>query len=144
MKILIPAIRVSSNKFMGVGFDADGWMEVPKSGSVVAWFTGSPSPGELGPSIIVGHVDMNGKPGIFFNLKLLKKGDLIRVTRADGKIVKFSVTKTKSYLKADFPHDVVYGDIDHAGLRLITCGGVFDRKAKHYLSNVIVFAKMIA
>ena len=129
---------------MKVGFDVDGWMEVPQSASVVAWFTGSPAPGELGPSIIIGHVDMNGKPGVFFNLKKLKQGDAISVIRSDGKIVKFLVTKTASYLKADFPTATVYGDIDHKGLRLITCGGIFDKKSKHYLSNIIVFAKLVA
>lgn len=118
-------------------------MEVPKLASVVAWFTGSPLPGEIGPSIIVGHVDMNGKPGVFFNLKLLKKNDLISIARADGSVVKFEVTKKASYLKTNFPTAEVYQNIDHAGLRLITCGGNFDKKTKHYLSNIIVFAKMV-
>ena len=144
IKIVIPAIKVSTTKFLKVGIDADGLMEVPKTASTVAWFTGSPSPGELGPSVIVGHVDMSGKPGVFFNLKLLKQGDPITVTRADGNIVKFLVTKIASYPKIEFPTEEVYGDIDYAGLRIITCGGAFDKKSKHYLSNIIVFAKMVA
>ncbi len=143
VKISIPAIKVLSRNFMKVGFDNEGWMEVPKTGFAVAWFTGSPSPGEYGPSIIIGHVDMNKKPGVFYKLRFLKKGDLITITRADGKVVKYGVTETKSYLKKKFPSDEVYGDIDHEGLRLITCGGEFDKKKKQYKSNIIVFAKMI-
>jgi len=141
--ISIPAIGVKS-KFIKLGLDKAGALQVPTSGQVAGWYTGAPTPGEIGPAIVVAHVDMGGKPGVFFRLKELKKGDRIEISRADGKIVKFQVTETTFVAKAAFPTLKVYGDINYAGLRLITCGGKFDSKIGHYLSNVIVFAKMVS
>jgi len=141
--ISIPAIGVKS-KFIKLGLDMTGALQVPTTGNVAGWYTGAPTPGELGPAIIVAHVDMGGKEGVFFRLKDLKKGNLIAISRADGKIVKFEVTATSSFLKASFPTAKIYGDINFAGLRLITCGGEFDSQTGHYLSNVVVFAKMVS
>jgi sortase (surface protein transpeptidase) len=141
--ITIPSIGISS-KFIKLGLDKNGALQVPVTGTVAGWYTGAPTPGELGPAIIVAHVDMGGKPGVFFRLKELRKGDQIAISRTDGKIVKFEVTETASFPKKSFPTAKVYGDINFAGLRLITCGGKFDSKTGHYLSNVIVFAKMVS
>jgi hypothetical protein len=87
---------------------------------------------------------MGGKKGIYYNIKKMKKNDLIRVLRSDGKTVNFQVDSVKTFLKDDFPTQLVYGDLNFAGLRLITCGGGFDAKIGHYKSNVIVFARMVA
>ncbi len=119
-------------------------MEVPTTGAVTGWFNGAPTPGELGPAIIVGHVDWEGKIAVFFKLKNLKKGDLVKILRNDGKQVKYSVTRVLTVNKLKFPTELVYGDIDHAGLRLITCGGKFDSKLKRHVDNIIVFAKAVA
>lgn len=118
-------------------------MEVPKTGAVTGWFNGAPTPGELGPAIIVGHVDWEGKIAVFFKLKNLKKGNLVKVLRNDGKQVKYSVTRVLTVNKLKFPTELVYGDIDHAGLRLITCGGKFDSRLKRHVDNIIVFAKAV-
>lgn len=141
--ISIPSIGVNA-KFIKLGLDAVGALEVPTTGSVAGWFIGAPTPGELGPAIVAAHVDMGGKEGIFFRLKELKKGDLIRITRADKSTVTFKVSETATYLKSNFPTEKVYGNIDFAGLRLITCGGKFDSKIGHYVSNIVVFAKMVS
>lgn len=142
VNISIPAIRVKA-KVISLGFNKEGGMAVPTSGKVTGWFTGAPTPGELGPAIIVGHVDWGGKVGIFYDLKKLKRGDLISVTRSDGKVVKFSVTEVITVPKLQFPTQLVYGNIDHVGLRLITCGGKFDRKLRRHVDNIIVFAKAL-
>ena len=141
--ISIPSIGVTS-QFIKLGLDKAGALQVPTTGNVAGWYTGAPSPGELGPAIIVGHVDMGGKPGVFFRLKELRKGDRIAILRTDRKTVNFQVTETATFAKASFPTSRIYGDINYAGLRLITCGGKFDRKIGHYLSNVVVFAKMVS
>lgn len=119
-------------------------MEVPVTADISGWYRGSPALGEIGPAIIVAHVDMDGKPGVFFKLKNLEKGKFISVTRADGKAINYQVTKVQSVLKSKFPTKAVYQNTKSPELRLITCGGKFDRKAKHYTSNIIVFAKMVA
>ena len=108
-----------------------------------AWYRHSPTPGSIGPSIILGHVDSaaNG-PSIFYRLGELTRGDRILVTRADGSVARFSVDSVHRYAKDDFPTKLVYGDLDHAGLRLVTCGGEFDEVAGHYVDNVVVFATL--
>ena len=143
VSISIPSLGVNA-RLIKVGLDKNGSMQVPKSGTFAAWYTGLASPGEMGPAIIVGHVNMFGRNGVFFGLKTMKRNDLISVLRSDGETVKFQVDSVKAFSKGAFPTQLVYGAIDYAGLRLITCGGVFDPKTGHYKSNIIVFARMVA
>lgn len=141
VRIEIPSIGVDSD-LIGLGLQSDGTMEVPFGGFPGGWYTGSPTPGELGPSIIAGHVDWDGAPGIFYKLKDMSDGDTITVTRQDGSRTVFVATDVQRYPKSNFPTDTVYGDIDHAGLRLITCGGAYDAGASSYDDNVIAFATL--
>ena len=127
---------------LDLGLQADGTLEVPPDASGVGWFTGGPTPGEIGPAVIVGHVDWAGEPGVFYDLRDMVPGDDIIVTREDGSQARFVVRSTEQFPKADFPTASVYGNIDHAGLRLITCGGSFDRSARSYEDNIIVFAEL--
>lgn len=142
----IPAIGVQS-AVQQLGLQANGALEVPAPGphyDEAAWYEHSPTPGSLGPSIITGHVDSAaGGPSVFFELGDLEPGDRVMVTRADGMIAEFEVEGARSYPKDEFPTQLVYGDIDHAGLRLITCGGPFDRELLHYVDNVIVFGSLV-
>lgn len=138
----IPAIGVDS-ELVDLGLQADGTLEVPPSGFPAGWYTGAPTPGELGPAIIAGHVDWSGQPGVFFELRELAPGDEIIVARQDGSTARFRVTRVERFDKDDFPTDAVYGDLDHAGLRLITCGGSFDDQARSYRDNLVVFAELV-
>jgi sortase (surface protein transpeptidase) len=140
--ISIPSLGVKA-KLIKLGLQKNGMMEVPTTAAVAGWFTGAPTPGEIGPAIIAAHIDMGGKEGVFFGIKKMKKNDLVSVLRSDGKTVNFRVDSVKAFLKGAFPTQLVYGDLKYAGLRLITCGGAFDAKSGHYKSNVIVFARMV-
>ena len=128
-----------------LGLDDAGAIEAPSGARYdqAAWYRYSPAPGSLGPSIILGHVDSaaNG-PSVFFRLAELVAGDRISVTRADGSTARFTVDEVRRYPKEDFPTQRVYGDLDHAGLRLITCGGAFNESSGHYEDNIIVFARL--
>ena len=138
----IAAIGVDSG-LMDLGLRADGSLEVPPSGFPAGWYTGGPTPGELGPAIIAGHIDWKG-PGVFYHLHNLKPGDQVTVTRADGSQPAFRVTRVAQFSKDQFPTKLVYGNIDHPGLRLITCGGSFNTQTGHYEDNIVVFADLIA
>ncbi|MFC7534897.1 class F sortase [Actinoplanes sp. GCM10030250] len=138
----IPALRVSV-PVTGLGLSPDGTMEVPDDARTVGWYTRAPTPGSLGPAILAGHVDYRGADGTFAHLADLRPADRIRVTRQDGRTAVFAVTAVDQYPKDRFPTDAVYGPADHAGLRLITCGGDFDRRSGHYEDNVVVFAELI-
>jgi sortase (surface protein transpeptidase) len=142
VRLQVPAIGVDS-KLMALGLQDDGSLEVPPAGFPAGWFTGAPRPGEVGPAVMAGHVDWGGSPGVFYNLRSLKPGDQITVSRADGTAVVFAVTSVQQFPKDAFPSKAVYGNLDHPGLRLITCGGSFDRGARSYVDNIVVFADLV-
>jgi hypothetical protein len=142
VRIRIPALGVTA-EIMDLGLEQDGSMEVPPGAYPVGWYDRSPTPGELGPAVIAGHVDWEGEPGAFFGLAELLPEDEVIVDRADGTAAIFSVNRVEEHSKDSFPTDEVYGNLDHAGLRLVTCGGSFDEDAGRYLDNVIVFAGLV-
>ena len=142
----VPAIGASSD-LLDLGLNPDNTVQVPPlaKNSQAGWFTGSPAPGTLGPAVILGHVDSaEYGAGIFFKLGALKAGDQITVDRADGTAGVFSVDRVASYPKDSFPTLEVYGNTDHAALRLITCGGQFDARTRNYLDNIVVYASLVS
>jgi Sortase domain len=143
VRVQIPAIGVDS-ALMQLGLQADGSLQVPPAGFPAGWYTGLPTPGEVGPAILAGHVDWGGAPGVFYDLSDLQPDAEVIVTRQDGSVAVFRVKQVDKYPKDQFPTGVVYGDIDHAGLRLITCGGSFDQQTRDYDDNVVAFADLVA
>lgn len=141
-RVLIPAIDVDST-LMDLGLQANGRLQVPPAGFPVGWYTGAPSPGELGPAILAGHVEWSGQPGVFYRLHELKAGDEVTVTRHDGTAAVFRMTRVDQFPKDEFPSDTVYGDIGNAGLRLITCGGSLNTQTHSYDSNIVAFADLV-
>jgi hypothetical protein len=142
----IPAIGVHS-QLLRLGVNANGTIQVPSlttSADEAAWFKYSATPGEIGASVIEGHVDSYQGPAVFFRLGALHPGDTIDVTLADGVTAIFRVTGVRKYPKAEFPANTIYGSTHYAALRLITCGGVFDYATGHYLSSTVVFASLIS
>jgi hypothetical protein len=139
----IPRLGVRS-PLDDLGLGRDGAMEVPENPARAGWFSGGPSPGALGPAVIAGHVTWNGPRAVFHRLSTMRPGDQVAVTRKDGKIAVFTVTRVARFSKSQFPSRAVYGPIDHAGLRLITCGGTYDAARHRYLDNVVVFARLTA
>jgi Sortase domain len=142
----IPAIGVNS-KLLYLGVNPDGTIQVPSletSAGEAAWYKYSATPGQIGASVLEGHVDSYQGPAVFFRLGALRPGDTIDVTLADGITAIFRVTGVREYLKSEFPAKSIYGETDYAALRLITCGGAFDYSTGHYLSSTIVFASLIS
>jgi hypothetical protein len=142
----IPAIGVNS-RLLHLGVNADGTMQVPSlttSANLAAWYKYSATPGQIGASVIEGHVDSYRGPAVFFRLGALRPGDSVDVTLADGITAIFRVTGVREYLKTHFPAKSIYGAPAYAALRLITCGGVFDYATGHYLSSTVVFASLVS
>ncbi len=143
-RVSIPSIGVDSS-LMGLGQNADGTVEVPPLGNTPAgWYRESPTPGEVGPAVLLGHVDSGAGPAVFFRLGEVAPGDEVSVIREDGTVAVFAVERVEQYGKADFPSLTVYGNTDNAQLRLITCGGVFDRSVGHYVDNIVVYASLVS
>jgi hypothetical protein len=147
VNITIPAIGVNS-KLPYVGLNPNGTIQVPPLNSSVltneaAWYRYSPTPGQVGPSIIEGHVDSAAEgPSVFFHLGALKPGNKVYVTLKDKTVAVFTVSGVREYPKSHFPTLTVYGNTDYAALRLLTCGGQFDYQTHHYMSNTVVFASL--
>lgn len=143
--ISIPAIDVHSD-VISIGKDADGALAVPQPGpnlNKVAWYNNSPTPGQLGPSVLEGHIDSVYGPSVFFRLGAMKPGDTITITREDMSTAVFTVNAVRSYAThTDFPAAKIFGaDLGTSTLRLITCGN-FDQAIGHYLGNTVVFAHL--
>jgi hypothetical protein len=141
VSVRIPAARVDS-RLGRLGLAPDGSIAVPKDPAVAGWYTGGAKPGQPGPAVILGHVDGEGGPAVFFHLTKLRAGDKVYVDRADGSTAGFRVTHSVRTRKTAFPTDDVYAPTLEPGLRLVTCGGTFDHSTGHYRDNVIVFAAL--
>jgi Sortase domain len=142
-KVAVPSIDASSS-LISLGKLPDGELEVPPliNPKQASWYNGSPAPGTLGPAVILGHINGDGKPGIFYRLKDVKAGDQVFVDRQDGQTAIFTVSHIDTVPKNAFPSDQVYGDTPDSQLRLITCGGIFDPAARSYEANVVVYANL--
>jgi len=139
VRLRVPALGVDS-PLLHLGLAADRSIEVPPDYGTAGWFAGGPRPGQPGPAVLLGHVDSKAGPGVFYRLAELPVGADVLVDRADGSTIVFRVTSTQHAAKTAFPTDLVYAPTLEPSLRLVTCGGVFDRAKGSYLDNVIVYA----
>ncbi len=140
VRIEIPSIGVRA-PIIRLGLNPDRTLEVPTDYGDTGWWTGGSRPGETGPAVIVGHVDSQTGPAVFYRLGELRKGDKVVVIRRDGSRARFTVQGSERFPKDEFPTARVYGRTDGPTLRLITCGGAFDSSTGHYVDNTIVYAR---
>lgn len=137
-RVSIPAIGVDA-PIVELGYKSSDEIEVPSSAHEAGWFTPSRRPGEIGPAIIAGHVDLNGGRAVFHDLRSLEPGDEIVVQGAGGTLT-FVVDELGQYPKDSLPDEVFGFGQGRPELRLITCGGVFNRATGHYEDNIVVYA----
>ena len=144
-----PALRATDVRLPTLGVDStlvdldvgtDGVLQPPADPDVAGWYRRGAAPGEQGPAVIAGHVDSQEGPAVFYRLDQLAPGDPVEVARSDGKAFDYRVVSVESHAKAAFPTALVYGPAPGSVLRLITCGGVFDPRSRHYRDNVVVTA----
>ncbi|MFE9774390.1 class F sortase [Streptomyces sp. NPDC005931] len=143
-RLLIPKIKVDA-PFTGLAIARSGQLEAPPphNTNLVGWHAAGVSPGEAGTAIIAGHVDTATSPAVFARLDELKKGDRFQVARADGSTATFVVDHAESFAKKAFPNERVYADTPRPEVRLITCAGAYDRAARDYTENLVVFAHLV-
>lgn len=142
VRVSIPAINLDES-LIDLGIADDGAMEVPADYDEVGWFTGGGRPGGTGPTVIAAHVDSPTGPAVFQDLEDLVVGDVVEVQDADGRTHAYRVTEAADYPKSSFPTARVFGATARDELRLITCGGVFDRDSGHYVDNRVVYAERV-
>jgi Sortase domain len=139
VQLRIPSIGVNTG-LEHVGLDRDGTIAAPIGFQQAAWYVGGPRPGEPGPAILLGHVDSKTGPAVFFRVATLKAGAEVLVDRADRSTVRFRVSGRIQVAKSRFPADLVYAPTLAPALRLVTCGGTYNKATGHYLDNIVVTA----
>ncbi|MCX4396442.1 class F sortase [Streptomyces sp. NBC_00053] len=142
-RVEIPSIGIEA-PVVARGLDKDGAIEPPSfdTPQTVGWYGDGTEPGAKGPALLVGHVDTETRPAVFYGLSAARPGAKIDITRADGTVAEFTVDDVQVFTRARFDADKAYGPRKdgRAELRLITCGGTFDRKTHSYDANVVVSA----
>ncbi|HEX9994418.1 MAG TPA: class F sortase [Acidimicrobiales bacterium] len=140
--VSIPAIDVTAPLVALHRDPATGVLVPPEDFDTAGWYADGPEPGEPGPSVIAGHVDDYTGPAVFFRLRDLAPGDQVTVSGDDGTSLTYVVQRVERHPKDAFPTVSVYGPTEDSELRLVTCGGDFDRDSGHYRDNVVVFATL--
>ncbi len=141
--IRIPKINLDTTFEEPLGLNQDRTVETPHSFEKVGWYKNGPAPGEVGPAVVLGHVDSYKGPAVFYSLGQLKPGDRVYVTREDGSEAEFEVMYFERYRQDEFPSELVYGPVSYPALRLITCTGVYDHGTQRYSHNLVVYAKLV-
>lgn len=141
VEVRVPGVEITVD-LDPLGLTEEGELEVPEDFDRGGWYEGGPLPGEMGPAVITAHVDSTDGPAPFFRLREVAVGEPVEVVTADGTSLSFTVTRVDEYDKDDFPTLAVYSNTARPELRLITCGGSFDRAVRSYRSNVIVWAEL--
>jgi hypothetical protein len=141
--ISIPAMGVDGPLEDLTADPETGELSAPDDPATAGWYAAGVVPGEAGPAVVGGHVDSRAGPGVFFKLRGLQPGDRVEITRSDGRTVSFAVTAVSRYPKNRFPTTAVYGPAPGPELRLVTCGGTFNRTERSYEDNVVVDAVLL-
>ena len=125
-----------------VALEPDGAMEIPHDIRRVGWYELGVMPGEpTGTAVLSGHVDSREQGrGALWGLKSMDVGDQITVDHEDGRSTTWRVEARTSYLKEQLPIADIFTRFGDPRLVLITCGGDFDRSARRYSRNIVVYA----
>ena len=142
VRLRIPTLGVDA-AVGPVGKAPDGTVEVPTRWEDVGWYDGGARPGEDGPVVLLGHVDSKAGPAVFARLPQAPPGTVVEVVGDGGEVTRWRVERTEQHPKTRFPTEAVYLPALRPELRLVTCGGEFDRATGHYRDNVVVHASLV-
>ncbi len=142
VSVQVPSVGLSSS-LVDIGVDDAGALVPPADFGQAGWFAAGPAPGAVGPAVLAGHVDSRSGPAVFYRLEDIAPGARVLVGRDDGSTLVFGVTRVAQYPKSAFATAEVYGPTVDAELRLITCGGTFDRSRRSYTDNIVVYAQLV-
>lgn len=141
-RLRIPKINVDA-KVRLVGLTKSGDIESPKNYQEIGWYQASPIPGKPGNAIMSGHLDLHGKPAVFWDLNKLKEGDSVEVIDDLNRSMRFKVVAARNYKVAEAPRAEILGPTTKTRLNLITCSGKWDKKKKDYEQRLVVYTELI-
>jgi Sortase domain len=142
-RLVVGAIGVDAD-VIPIGLDVNRALAVPRDAQITGWWSGGSVPGESGPTVIVGHFDSKVSSGVFAKLQTLRKGASITIEDSEGSKYVYEVVQMEHLHKTAFPTEKVYGPTDGSTLRLVTCGGKFNRATGHYVDNTIAYAVLVS
>ena len=126
-----------------MGLRPDGKMDVPQNRTHVGWYGYGERPGEQGAAVIGAHLELGGKPGMFWNLKDLRVGDTIQVEDEQGTVQTFLIREREQYHVDSAPLQKIFRGTGGRSLHLITCAGVWRADLGHYDERLVIFAELV-
>ncbi len=142
-RVEIPSLGITA-PVVPRGLDSTGAIDPPpfEMPHTVGWYGPGTRPGAAGAALLVGHVDTETRPAVFYGLSAARPGAKVLVTRADGSLAEFTIDDVRVFPRDRFDPAAAYGSRDprRSELRLITCGGTFDPTTRTYTANVIISA----
>ncbi len=142
MTLTIPKLSLEAEFEPPLGLNEDQTIEVPEAYDTVGWYMHGATPGEVGPAVVLGHVDSVDGPAVFYDLGQLEEGDEVAITREDGTTAVFVITGSERFSQDAFPTELVYGPTDIPTIRLVTCSGTFNKGTQRYTHNLVVFGEL--
>jgi hypothetical protein len=116
-------------------------LDVPRHVGTAAWWAGGARPGDrAGTIVLAGHVDFDGRPGVFYRLDRLALGDVVTVIGADGVRYDYRLSALRRVPKPALPAAGIFRVDGPPRLALVTCGGTFDAKERSYHDNLVAIA----
>jgi sortase (surface protein transpeptidase) len=123
------------------GVAKDGQMALPPRPSTLGWYRFGPAPGEAGSTVLAGHVDTRRHGiGPLARLREVEAGAAVTVLLSDGRLMRYRTVSVRSVDKQSRALASVFDRDGRSTLRIVTCGGEFDRDAREYEENVILTA----
>lgn len=143
--IVIPAIDLHKTRVIQLDLLSNGEIATPNNSFDTGWYDRSSKPGQPGAMFIFGHVAGWKVPGIFSNLKDLKSGDEISITRSDDQVYTYQVQSLKiyPYNKVDMRSVLSPVDSSKPGLNLMTCTGQIIAGTNTFDERLVVFTSLI-
>lgn len=145
VRLIIPKLNLNATFTAPVGLLPTGEIAVPEAFESVAYYQYAPTPGEIGPAVVLGYSQsLDDKGSVFSSLGRMSKGDTLAIERMDGSIATFAVTKIDRLSNNRLSTEEVYGDINFSGVRLITCTAESGADESGCIHDLIVFGQLIA
>ena len=139
-ELAIPSLDVRM-PVVPVGVAKDGQMALPDDPDVAGWYRFGPSPTSArGANVISAHVDSRDGVGPLAKLPKLDVGARIVVT-VDGARVEYVVERVDQYAKTALDVDALFARSGPARLHLVSCGGEWNPRTRHYDDNVVAIAR---
>lgn len=144
--IAIPSIGIANTPILKLGLLPSGAIATPDNVYETGWYEASGLPGQSGAMFVYGHVSSWTADGIFYNLKELKPGDDVSITRGDNKVYVYEVVSSRVYPYNNVDMSQVLAPINatQPGLNLMTCTGQIIKGTSEFNERLVVFTSLVS